>query len=49
VVGLRIDIHIVVLVARPSTLDAACTLVLLQEEAAEPSAPREPRRTDTSF
>jgi hypothetical protein len=33
--GLRIDIRAVVLVARPSTLDTACTLALLQEEAAD--------------
>jgi hypothetical protein len=33
--GLRIDIRAVVLVARPSTLDTAFTLALLQEEAAD--------------
>jgi hypothetical protein len=41
--GLRINIHAMVLVARPSTLDVACTLALLQEEAAELKGPNWPR------
>lgn len=33
--GLRDDIRLVILVARPSDLDTACTLALLQEEAVD--------------
>jgi hypothetical protein len=33
---LRDDIHVVILVAHPTTLDTAYTLALLQEEAGEP-------------
>lgn len=46
--GLQLDIRVVVLVARPSTLDAACTLALLQEEAADQGVAREPKRLDAS-
>ena len=44
--GLRDDIRSVVLVQRPTDLDAACSLALLQEEAVEPTRRREFRRTD---
>lgn len=47
--GLRIDIRAVVLVARPSTLDTACTLALLQEEAADEGINQEPKRSDSTF
>jgi hypothetical protein len=46
--GLRLDIRAVVLVARPSTLDTACTLALLQEEAVDQGVSREPKRLDAS-
>jgi hypothetical protein len=44
--GLREDLKYVVMIQRPSTLDAACSLALVQEEAAEPSRKREFRRFD---
>ena len=44
--GLCDDIRSVVLVQRPTDLDAACSLALLQEEAVEPGHRREFRRTD---
>jgi hypothetical protein len=44
--GLRDDIRSVILVQRPSDLDSACTLALLQEEAVEPARRKEVKRTD---
>lgn len=44
--GLRDDIKSVVLVQRPSTLDTACSLALLQEEVLDSAKRREYRRSD---
>lgn len=46
--GLRDDIRAIVLVQRPTDLDSACTLALLQEESTEPGNRKEVRRTDGS-
>jgi hypothetical protein len=43
------DIRAVVLVARPTSLDVACTLALLQEEAGEPARRKDYRKSDTTF
>lgn len=47
--GLRDDIRSVVQVQRPSTLDTACSLALLQEEVAGPASRRDARRPDAGF
>ena len=47
--GLRDDIHSIVLVQRPSTLDTACSLALLQEEVTGPARQRDSRRPDAGF
>jgi len=47
--GLRPDIRATVLVQRPSTLDTACSLALLQEEVASPARPRDPCRPEAGF
>lgn len=47
--GLRDDIRFVVLIHRPSTLDSACSLAMLQEEVAEPVRRRDFRRSDGAF
>ncbi|XP_072151238.1 uncharacterized protein [Setaria viridis] len=47
--GLRDDIRSTVLVQRPSTLDTACTLALLQEEVADPYKRRDWRRPEPGF
>jgi hypothetical protein len=44
--GLRDDIRVVVLVARPTILDVAYTLALLQEEATEPPRCKDYKRAD---
>jgi hypothetical protein len=44
--GLRDDIRSIVLIQRPQTLDAACTLALLQEEAAEPGGRKEVKKPE---
>lgn len=44
--GLRDDIRDVVIVQRPSTLDAACTLALLREEAGDQGRRRDFKKTD---
>jgi hypothetical protein len=44
--GLRDDICSIVLVQRPSDLDTACTLALLQEEAAEPGRRKKIKKSD---
>ena len=47
--GLRDDIKaVVVLVARPQNLDTACTLALLQEEAADQGVRKEYKRAEGS-
>jgi hypothetical protein len=46
--GLRHDIRQVVHMHRPSTLDFACSLALLQEEMADSSKHWSPRRSDPS-
>lgn len=46
---LRDDIRRVVLVARPSNLDTACTLALLQEEVSEQGNHREYRTSENSL
>lgn len=45
--GLRDDIRSIVLIQRPQTLDASCTLALLQEEAAEPGGRKEAKKPET--
>lgn len=47
--GLRDDIRAIVLVARPTSLDAAYTLALLQEEAVEPSWHMESSKSSSSY
>lgn len=47
--GLRDDIRAVVLVARPTSLDAMYTLALLQEEAADPSRRKESSKSATPY
>jgi hypothetical protein len=44
--GLRDDIRSVILVQRPDTLDAACTLALLQEEAGDQGRRRDARKPE---
>lgn len=44
--GLHDDIHAVLLIQRPQTLDAACTLVLLQEGVADPGQHKEVKKID---
>lgn len=44
--GLHDDIRVVLLVQRPQTLDAACTLALLQEEAADPGQHKDIKKND---
>lgn len=39
--GLHDDIHSVVMIHRPATLDSACSLAMLQEEVADPARRRE--------
>ncbi|CAN6333957.1 unnamed protein product [Urochloa humidicola] len=46
--GLRDDIRSVVLVQRPSELDSACTIALLQEEVADPPRRKEFKKWDGS-
>ena len=47
--GLRSDIRASVLVQRPSTLDSACSLALLQEEVASPARQQDLCRPEASF
>ena len=47
--GLRDDIRSTVLVQRPSTLDTACSLALLQEEVTGLARQRDSRRPDAGF
>jgi len=44
--GLRADIRAAVHLQRPTTLDAACMLALLQEELVEPGRRRDVRRPE---
>jgi hypothetical protein len=46
---LRDDIKLMVMIQRPSTLDIACALAMVQEEAVESSKKREGRRLEPSF
>ncbi|CAN6291984.1 unnamed protein product [Urochloa humidicola] len=47
--GLRDDIRAVVMIQRPSELDSACSLALLQEEVTDPHRHRDTRRLDGVF
>jgi hypothetical protein len=47
--GLWHDIRSIIMVQRPTDLDTACTLALLQEEALEPVHRKEFRKSDTSI
>jgi hypothetical protein len=46
--GLRDDIRPMVMIQRPSNLDSACALALVQEEALEAGKKKEYRRMDSS-
>jgi hypothetical protein len=46
--GLREDIKSVVMIQRPSSLDAACTLALVQEEALDSQKKKDTRRYESS-
>ena len=47
--GLKDDIKSVIVVQRPSSLDTACSLALLQDEMAEQTKKRDYRRPDSGF
>jgi hypothetical protein len=47
--GLRDDSRSVVMIQRPSTLDSACALALVQEEAMDSGRKKDIRRLDSSF
>jgi hypothetical protein len=47
--GLRDDIKSVVMIQRPSTLDTACALALVYEEAADSDRKREFRHSEPFF
>lgn len=47
--GLREDIRAIVIVHRPSNLDSACSLALLQEEVADSARRRDVRRSEGSW
>jgi len=47
--GLKDDIKSVIAVQRPSSLDIACSLALLQDEMAEQTKKRDYRRPDSGF
>jgi hypothetical protein len=47
--GLKEDIRPNVMIQRPSTLDSACALALVQEEAVESHKRKDGRRYESSF
>jgi hypothetical protein len=47
--GLKEEIRSMVMIQRPSDLDAACALALVQEEAGDSTRKKDARRYDSSY